>query len=168
MGRLRRGACATPLIWALAGAAVAAPPEASPPPAKAAPAPKADPEADVDATVSEVVISGQRRQPGAVVGDIKPEIQLSPADVQSYGVSSVADLLNELSPETRSDRGRGATTPVVLLNGRRISSFSEIRDIPTEAILRVDILPEEVSLKYGYSADQRVVNIVLRDRKSVV
>ncbi len=164
MGRLRRGACAAPLIWALAGAAVAAPPEASPPPAKAAPAPKADPDADVDATVSEVVISGQRRQPGAVVGDIKPEIQLSPADVQSYGVSSVADLLNELSPETRSDRGRGATTPVVLLNGRRISSFSEIRDIPTEAILRVDILPEEVSLKYGYSADQRVVNIVLRRR----
>ena len=103
-------------------------------------------------------------QPGAVIGDIKPELQLSPSDVQSFGVSTVTELLEELAPETRSDRGRGGETPVVLLNGRRISSFNEIQNIPTEAILRVDILPEEVSLKYGYTADQRVVNIVLRRR----
>jgi hypothetical protein len=103
-------------------------------------------------------------QPGAVVGDIKPELQLDPADIQSYGVSTVTELLNELSPETRSDRGRGSSSPVILLNGRRISAFNEVQNIPTEAILRVDILPEEVSLKYGYTADQRVVNIVLRRR----
>ena len=53
---------------------------------------------------------------------------------------------------------------MVLLNGKRISGFAEIRDIPTEAIARVDILPEEVALKYGYRADQKVVNIVLRRR----
>ncbi|MBS0480224.1 MAG: TonB-dependent receptor, partial [Proteobacteria bacterium] len=53
---------------------------------------------------------------------------------------------------------------VILLNGRRISSFAEIRDLPTEAIARVDILPEEVALKYGYRADQKVVNFVLRRR----
>ena len=28
----------------------------------------------------------------------------------------------------------------------------------------MEILPEEVALKYGYAADQRVVNIVLRRR----
>jgi len=52
----------------------------------------------------------------------------------------------------------------VLLNGRRISGPGEMRDIPTEAIQRVEILPEEVALKYGYTADQKVVNIVLRQR----
>ena len=98
-----------------------------------------------------------------MIGDIKPDQQLSPADIRSYGVSTVADLLNELSPQTTSGRGQGGA-PVVLLNGRRISSFSEIRDLPTEAIQRVDILPEEVALKYGYRADQKVVNIVLRRR----
>ena len=76
----------------------------------------------------------------------------------------MTELLNELGPETRSDRGRGGGSPVILLNGRRISAFNEVQNIPTEAILRVDILPEEVSLKYGYTADQRVVNIVLRRR----
>jgi hypothetical protein len=114
------------------------------------------------ATVSELVVTAERPQPGAVIGEIPPELQLNPADIQSYGVSNIADLLTELAPEIRSDRGRGGEGPVVLLNGRRISAFNEIRDLPTEAILRVDILPEEVALKYGYSANQRVVNIVLK------
>ncbi len=125
---------------------------------KAPPPPEASPDDEPD-----IVVRGQRL-PGAVVGDIPAELQYGPADIRAYGVSSVADLLSELGPEIRSDRGRGGEAPAVLLNGRRISSFSEIRDIPTEAILRVDILPEEVALKYGYSADQRVVNIVLRRR----
>jgi hypothetical protein len=99
-----------------------------------------------------------------VVGDIEPEVTLGPADIRSYGVNNISDLLDELAPQTASDRGRGGGAPVVLLNGRRISGFGEIRDLPTEAIQRVEILPEEVSLKYGYSADQRVVNIVLRRR----
>jgi iron complex outermembrane receptor protein len=103
-------------------------------------------------------------QVGAVVGDIVPEIQYSPADIQSFGVATVTELLAELAPETRSDRGRGGESPVVLLNGRRISSFNEVMNLPTEAILRVDILPEEVALKYGYTANQRVVNIVTRRR----
>lgn len=109
---------------------------------------------------TDIVIQG-RRPPGSVVGDIPPEQTLSPADVRSYGVSSVSDLLTELAPQTRSGAGG---PPVVLLDGKRISGFQEIRDIPTEAILRVDILPEEVALKYGYTADQKVVNFVLRRR----
>jgi hypothetical protein len=113
----------------------------------------------------DIVVNGTRPpQPGAVVGDIPPELQYGPADIRAYGVSSIADLLNELAPQITSERGRGGEAPAVLLNGRRISSFSEIRDLPTEAILRVDILPEEVALKYGFSADQKVVNIVLRRR----
>jgi hypothetical protein len=144
-------------------------------PAKVQAAPPADEDEDdsepppaASTTVKGVTVTAHRLkpppQPGAVVGDIKPELQLYPADIQSYGVSTVTELLNELSPETRSDRGRGASSPVILLNGRRISAFNEVQNIPTEAILRVDILPEEVSLKYGYTADQRVVNIVLRRR----
>jgi hypothetical protein len=153
-----------------------------PPPAKPAapnarrpaqqPAKRASPSAAADeaadtAEASEVVVPPERaprQQYGAVVGDIAPELQMTPSEIQSYGVSTVTDLLNEIAPQTRSDRGRGATQPVVLLNGRRISSLNEIANIPTEAILRVDILPEEVALKYGYTADQRVVNIVLRRR----
>lgn len=143
------------------------PPAIQAPAAAQAPAPTAQqrPPAD-DPSISdepEVIVRGTRGLPGAVVGDIPPEEQLGPADIRSYGVNSVAELLAELAPQTRSGRGSGGR-PVVLLNGRRISSFEEIRDLPTEAIARVDILPEEVALKYGYRADQRVVNFVLRQR----
>lgn len=129
-------------------------------------APEPTDEEEADDTVSELVVVGTRARPqiGAVVGDIQPELQLSPAQIQSYGVSSVSDLLTELAPQLSGNQGRGGGAPVVLLNGRRISGFGEIRDIPTEAIIRVDILPEEAGLAYGYPADQRVVNIVLRRR----
>ncbi|MFT4252490.1 MAG: TonB-dependent receptor, partial [Caulobacter sp.] len=113
-----------------------------------------------DVEVEGIVVTGQR-QYGAVLGDIQPEETFTAADVRSLGVSSVTELLSELSAQTTSASGG---SPVVLLNGRRISGMGEIRDIPTEAIQRVEILPEEVALKYGYSADQKVVNVVLRQR----
>ena len=136
--------------------AAAAPAQQATPPADAAPPVETDAEEDVE----EVVVTG-RRERGSVAGDIPPTQQLRPADIRSFGVGTVSELLAELGPQTRSGRG-GA--PVVLLNGRRISGFAEVRDLPTEAIARVDILPEEVALKYGYRADQRVVNFVLRRR----
>nr|WP_218036468.1 TonB-dependent receptor [Sphingobium sp. EM0848] len=104
----------------------------------------------------EIVVTGQPER-GAVVGNIKPEQQLSPADVRALGVTSISEMITELSPQTNG-------TPVVLLNGKRISSFSEIQDIPSEAVARVDILPEETALSYGYAPTQKVVNIVLRQR----
>ena len=139
-------------------------PTTSPAPSSAKPAPAAQkpvtPE-DLDTEVEAVTITASGKPFGAVLGDIPPEETFSAADVRSFGVSSMEDLLTELTPQTTSGLGGD---PVVLLNGRRISGQGEIRDIPTEAIQRVEILPEEVALKYGYSADQKVVNIVLRQR----
>lgn len=162
----------------LAQTAAVARPQTTPAPPSAGPAglpPRHEPLAQDQAkkgaqttVVKSVTVTAQPKwqlEYGAVLGDVAPELQMSPADIQSYGVSTVIDLLNEIAPQTRSDRGRTASTatsPVLLLNGRRISSLNEIQNIPTEAILRVDILPEEVSLKYGYTADQRVVNFVLK------
>ena len=138
----------------------------STPPAPKAPTQQPAPETpltpdDLDTEVEAVTITASGKPYGAVLGDIPPEETFTAADVRSFGVSSITDLLSELTPQTTSGLGGD---PVVLLNGRRISGQGEIRDIPTEAIQRVEILPEEVALKYGYSADQKVVNIVLRQR----
>ena len=146
------------IAWIMAAALVAQDAPQTPPPAAV---PAQDAEAGEGETGEEIVVTGSRRPRGSVIGDIPPDQTFSPADIRSYGVNSVADLLTEFAPQTRSGRGG---PPVVLLNGRRISGFQEIRDLPTEAIQRVEVLPEEVALKYGYRADSRVVNIVLRRR----
>ena len=140
-------------------------PTAETPPAPAdraaADAPATD--EDVDADADEIVVIGQR-DPNAVIGDIPPENTLNSRDIRAYGASSISELLDAVGAQTHSARGRDSGPPVVLLNGKRISGFREIRDLPPEAILRMEILPEEVALKYGYRADQRVVNIILRQR----
>src|SRR5205814_10728497 len=110
-----------------------------------------------------IVITGQRAG-GSVVGGIPPEYVLGARDVRATGATSITELLQAIAPQIGSAQGRGGEQPVLLLDGQRISGFRELRDIPTEAIQRVEILPEEVALKYGYRADQKVVNIVLRPR----
>ena len=146
-------------------ATAGAPAPAPSPRTQPAPAP-ADEESD-DESGPTIVVTGTRER-GAVLSDIPPEVQLDRRDIRATGASSVAELISILSPQTSSTRGRGGDGPVILLDGRRISSFGEIRDLPPEAIDRVDILPEEVALQYGYKADQRVVNIVLRRRFKAV
>jgi hypothetical protein len=125
-------------------------------------APAVDP-TDDQGDEAEIVVTGSRAR-GSVVGDIPPENTLDARDVRATGATNINELLDALAPQIGSVQGRGGEAPVLLLNGQRISSFRELRDIPTEAIQRVEILPEEVALKYGYSADQKVVNIVLRQR----
>ncbi|MGZ8361062.1 MAG: TonB-dependent receptor, partial [Allosphingosinicella sp.] len=138
-------------------------------PAGSAEAEDAMPDPDEEEYEQEIVVAGVRQPPrGSVIGDIEPEVTLDARDIRAYGASNLGELLEELSPLTGSIQGRGGGQPVVLLGGRRISSFREIRDLPPEAVMRIDILPEEVALSYGYRADQKVVNFVLRRRFEAV
>ena len=167
---MRFGVSLSVSIWALAGMSVAhaqapAPPAGPADPAGSAQTPPrpAAPAATPEEEEAEVTVIGQRPF-GSTIGNVRPEQELSQADIRSYGVSSVAELITELGPQTNAAAG----PPVVLLNGKRISSFAEIRDIPPEAIQRAEILPEDVSLSYGYAANQKVVNIVLRRRFNAI
>jgi hypothetical protein len=123
----------------------------------------AQPIDDIGDEEEPIVVTGAKPR-GSVIGDIPPENTLDARDVRATGATNINDLLDAIAPQIGSAQGRSAGRPVLLLNGQRISSFREMRDIPTEAIQRVEILPEELALKYGYSADQKVVNIVLRQR----
>ena len=111
----------------------------------------------------EIVITGQRAR-GAALGDILPLETLDSRDVRATGATSISELLAALAPQIGSAQGRGGEGPVLLLNGQRITGFPELRDVPPEAIQRVEILPEEVALKYGFAPTQKVINIVLRRR----
>ena len=73
------------------------------PPAARAPQPSpgaddAQDAADAGVRVSGIDVVARKRtyaqSYGAVVGDIQPEIQYNPAVIQSFGVSTVSELLN--------------------------------------------------------------------------
>jgi hypothetical protein len=109
----------------------------------------------------DVVVTGKAAR-GSVVGDIPPVSVLRSRDVKATGATIFDELLDAIAPQIGVARQSGSATPLVLLNGRRVSSYRELRDIPIEAVSRVDILPEEVALKYGFPPDQKVVNVVLQ------
>lgn len=108
------------------------------------------------------------RLAGQVDTNLPPVLTLDEADITSYGASSISELLDAVSTQTGSGRGRGGGRPVILLNGQRVSSFREMRSIPPEAIRRMEVLPEEVALRFGYPADQRVVNFILKPNYSSI
>lgn len=154
-----------PMTAASAGPAF---PVSSPPEAVAEADPK-KPQVKDDGPneVEGLVIQADPR--GKVEGNIEPELELNEEEIKSFGAGSIGELLTMLTPQTTSTRGRdGGGGPVLLINGRRISGFQEIQGIPPEAIERFQVLPEEVALNYGYKADQRVVNIILKKNYSAL
>lgn len=123
-------------------------------------APKADPAMEV------VVVRGSRL-PESVPGDVKPELVIGTFEIRTTGATSLPELLLTLLPQTQSGARRGDNKPILLVNGRRVADFSEIRAIPVRAIRRVEVYPEDVALRYGFPADQKVVNLILVGRFSI-
>lgn len=108
-----------------------------------------------------ILVTGARLV-GAVQAVQPPILELNEQDIAAYGAGSIAELLAALGPQVQSGRGRGGGQPVILVNGVRIANFRELRSYPPEAIEKFEVFPEEVALQYGYSADQRVINVILK------
>lgn len=108
---------------------------------------------------TEIVVTGKRLR-GTVVGNVEPTRIFNPIDIRAYGAATVSELIGALGDEVTSDRESATGRPIVLLNGRRISNFEEIALYPTEAIERMEVFPEALALQYGFTADQKVVNLV--------
>jgi hypothetical protein len=129
------------------------------PPAAQAEGPAA---ADEQAAAGNEIVVTATRLPGQVVTDSPPILELDEEQVAAYGATSIADLVAQLAPQTGSGRGRGGR-PVFLVNGQRVSGFREFSRFPPEAIRKVEVLPEEVALQFGYPPDARVINFILKD-----
>lgn len=116
-----------------------------------------------DPAAMETVVVRGSRLPGSVVTEVAPVQVIGGYELRTYGAGSLAELLAAIAPQVASARG-GTGRPLLLLNARRVGDFSEIRDLPPEAIRRIEIFPVEAGLRYGATAGQRVVNIILNPR----
>ncbi|MEM1390074.1 MAG: hypothetical protein AAGG45_03255 [Pseudomonadota bacterium] len=122
---------------------------------------------DDELQLDEIIVDGSYLK-GSSLSEYEPELVLTESDIAAYGVSSIAELLEIIEVETSSGKRRRNEPPVVLINGRRVSGFRELDNYPVEALARVEVLPEEASLAYGFTANQRVINFVLKANLQII
>ncbi|MDQ2822630.1 MAG: TonB-dependent receptor [Pseudomonadota bacterium] len=115
---------------------------------------------------------------------------ISREDIAKSGKGTVAEYLQTLTADGAGSlptgfgngfaagstaislRGLGATSTLVLLNGRRMApfaraddgqkSFTDLSTVPLEAVERIEVLKDGASSTYGADAIAGVVNIILR------
>ncbi len=114
-------------------------------------------EVEKPAKGDEIVVTG-KRLPGSVIGDVDPVGILDADAIKATGATSIEALLKLIKPLTTSS---GGLNPVFLLNGRRVAP-SEIYTLPSEAMERTEILPEQEATRFGFPPNVRVVNFITK------
>jgi hypothetical protein len=163
---LRAGTCVLAICLAVP---LAAAPKETVQPQPNVPAQKAeeDPDtaSDTAVTRNEIIVRSGRLR-GQLFVDQAPLLELDETAIAAEGVTSITDLIAQISARTGSARGRGGGGPVILVNGIRIGSFREFANYPPEALARVEVFPEEVAQRFGFPPDRRVINLILKDNYS--
>ena len=112
--RLRKLMSASLLALIAASPALA---QAVPETAQSDPAPPvAPPDAPMGEEDVNAIIVTAARVGGVVQTDNAPVVELDEKDIESYGASSIQDLVAQLAPQVGSGNGRGGR-PVFLVNG---------------------------------------------------
>ncbi|MGB8327771.1 MAG: TonB-dependent receptor plug domain-containing protein, partial [Steroidobacteraceae bacterium] len=143
-------------------------------------------EANAPTTLEQVVVTGSRlRIPNDA--SISPISTVTVGDIQATGLTRVEDVLNSMpqvfaaqgstvsngsdGTATVNLRNLGSQRTLVLVNGRRLGpgsisggNASDLNQIPSALIERIDILTGGASSVYGADAVSGVVNFVLNTK----
>ena len=92
----------------------------------------------------------------ATLQDIAPEQVIDEDDADSYAVSTLGELLDEVRNENGDDQAS------FLVNGVPVRDVSDIADFPVEAVAKIEALPRGAAQRIGGAAGQRAYNIVLK------
>lgn len=106
----------------------------------------------IDTDPREIVVTARRGE-----ALVEPETELDEERIGTYGAFSISELIRDIAPIIG-----GTGKPALLINGKRVGDAAGIEGFPPEALSRLAILPPEAAARYGYPADQRVVNLVLK------
>ena len=143
-----------------------------------------DSEAGQPTTLDRIEVTGSRIK-RTELETSQPVFNLSREDIQAQGLTSVGDVIQNLSAngstlnstfnnggngETRvSLRNLGSNRTLVLVNGRRwvggtgLGGAVDLNTIPTAAVERIEVLKDGASAIYGSDAIAGVVNVILRN-----
>lgn len=117
------------------------------------PAPQTGQQAEQDRRI--IIVNGRRVL--VTAADDEPVERSYDADaVAAYGVSTVGEIIDEIRAEN------GDSDPALLINGQPVNDPDDIANLPVEAIVRVDTLPQGSAQRVGGAPGQRAYNIVLK------
>ena len=107
--------------------------------------------------LSEIVVLAQR-------------MPTSPDAIDRYSESSIGTLGAMTIGEViaRLERREGGRPLSIIVNGRRLADISDLREVPPEALAQIEILPSSSAGRYGFSPQQKVLNLVLKSKFSSI
>ena len=106
----------------------------------------------------QIVVTGQR---GSAVLDVAPIAEYDADAIAALGATTMADVLRTIRGTTQSADG---SDPIYLLNAQRVSGFQEIGSLPPEALEKIEVLPEQTALRFGFPPTRRVINFITKRR----
>jgi iron complex outermembrane receptor protein len=141
-----------------------------------------------DRKLETIVVTGSRIR-SVDIETAQPVVVIDRADIEKSGLTTVADILNNITAAggtgmTRSAvlvsntfaggsfvdiRGLGIQRVLVLVNGRRWvkdveAGLTDMSTVPTAIVERIEVLKDGASAIYGSDAISAVVNIITRER----
>jgi hypothetical protein len=137
----------------LAPLTIAAAQDAPAPQAQAASEPTPAPQA---ASGDEQIVVIGDRAIIASLRNLEPEQVIDEDAVDSYAVSTVSELLDQVRAENGDDQ------PSYLVNGVPVQDLGDVADLPVEAVAKIEALPRGAAQRIGGGAGQRAYNIVLK------
>ena len=100
----------------------------------------------------DIVVTGQTPFP-----DVLPERDLDETAIESYGTSTVDELLANLQAELGDE-----DAPLIMINGVRVDDLDDIGAFPVEVLRNVQVLPRGSAVRAGGTPGQRVVSLTLK------
>ena len=109
-----------------------------------------------DERASAIIVTAPR---GSAIADVPPIAEFDADAVAALGAATMDDVVRTIRGATQSADG---SPPIYLLNAQRVSGYPEIGSLPPEAIEKIEVLPEQAALKFGFPPTRRVVNFITK------
>ncbi|MES2450219.1 MAG: hypothetical protein V4610_06605 [Pseudomonadota bacterium] len=103
---------------------------------------------------SDIIVTGRRplNAPGSV------EDRYAADSIRTLGAMTIGEVIERL------ERRNGGRPFSIIVNGRRLADVSDLRDVPPEALAEIQILSNRSAGNYGFTPENKVLNLVLKPR----
>ncbi|MDJ0275966.1 hypothetical protein QLH51_04000 [Sphingomonas sp. 2R-10] len=100
---------------------------------------------------NDIVVTGRRPASDVPIVD-----HYSTESINNLGAISIGEVI------ARLERRNGGRSFSILVNGRRLANISDIREIPPEALQKIDIIDRSHAGIFGLDPNSNVLNLVLK------